>query len=133
MSVARKSLLIAVAAVSVIFYIGFFAHNQPKDCKTTERSFNTKSFDVALCFLNRSDVGISYMAMHVYEGGYLIAERKFRRYTDSGERMFNELEYQESGIIYTDADPERKLPPSKNYLSMPPTKWDWFTANYWPF
>lgn len=121
-------------AVTVLALAGLLAlrwQKPPRHCPPEEHAFAGQTYDIEVCYMGGGDFH-ALMRLRVYsKQGGLLAQRSFTHLKVPGaDTSLNTLDYQPSQITYSDAEPsDRDHIPPEYALKMPPTWWDWVTAN----
>lgn len=120
-------LFLAIVVALVFLRVDTTAMQCPKE----QRVFGGTPYDVEICSLGGDDFHSDRRIRIYAKKGELLAQRTFTVLKVPGsESSLNVMNFEDSQIVYTDADPNDQVNvPPKFALKMPPSWWDWLIAN----
>lgn len=101
----------------------------PIHCPWEEHVFLGQTYSVEVCYVGGGDLH-SNMRLRIFsKDGSLVGQRGFTVLNVPGN--LNYMHYRSDAIAYSDDDSDHSslVVPKDRVLSMPPTWWDWMTAN----
>jgi len=131
LAVSARTFWTALVVLALVSLSALRWQTSPRHCPPEEHAFAGQTYDIEVCSMGGDDFH-ALLRLRVYSRqGELLAQRSFTQLKVPGaDTSLNTLDFQPSQITYSDAEPsDRDHIPPEYALKMPPSWWDWVTAN----